>query len=157
MKDFAVTVKKTRKPIEIQNYIDYLKYIKPQFNIQNVNIETTRGYHLHFIIKSDTDINFRDLYPSKYGWNIKAIPIYNREGWVKYCEKDLLKNLHNRRLLLQPDSDSEVHPTEQDYKDYDEVFRMTDKDLDALAKDHEQELMEQDDYVPQKKIFFITD
>lgn len=147
MKDLAVTVKKTRKPIEIQNYIDYLKYIKPQFNIQNVNIETTRGYHLHFIIKSDTDINFKDLYPSKYGWNIKAVPIYNREGWIKYCEKDFIKNLHNRRLLLQEESDEEVHPTEQDYKDaewYDQWYK-------------DQQLKEINEYVPRTKILFKTD
>lgn len=147
MKDYAVTVKKTRKPIEIKNYIDYLKFISPQFNVQNVNIEDTRGYHLHFIIKSDSVIDFKGLYPAKYGWNIKCIPIYNRNGWIKYCEKDFMKNLHNRRLLLQEESDEEIHPTEQDYIDS-ELYDQYVLNL---------KLKEINEWIPQKRILFKTD
>lgn len=157
MKDLAVTVKKTRKPIEIQHYIDYLKFLKPQFNIQNVNIEDTRGYHLHFIIKSDTDINYKDLYPSKYGWNVKAIPIYNREGWVKYCEKDLLKNLHNRRILLQQKeyepTDTEIEWVEECEREY-ELKHQRENDLTA---DEQSDIFSHFDWIPPKRILFKTD
>lgn len=108
LREYAITVKKTRNPIEITDYINYLDYLKDMYMVYNVNIETTRGYHLHFII-STSNLDYKSLYPAKYGWNVKAVPIFFKDGWVKYCEKDLRQNLHLRKILLK---EPEREPTD---------------------------------------------
>lgn len=87
--EYAITARKTRKPVLKEHYEDYLSYIGDIGEVGNVNFETTRGMHCHFILKTDKKVNYRSLRPTKYGWNVKAVPIYNREGWISYSEKDL--------------------------------------------------------------------
>ncbi len=88
---YAITAKKTRKPITQQHYLDYLDYLTDLGKVGNVNFEDTRGLHTHFILQTTSKLDFNKLKPTKYGWNVKAIPIYNRKGWIKYCRKDNLK------------------------------------------------------------------
>jgi len=92
MPEYAVTLKKTRSPILDSDYFNYLDYLNEMFSLSNVNFESTKGLHCHFILESAQALNYQDLYIHKYGWSIKAIPIYNRERWIKYCKKDLKDN-----------------------------------------------------------------
>lgn len=85
---YAVTSKKTRQPVTQQHYLDYLDSLKDEYAIYNVNFETTRGLHVHYMLTSHTKLDFKDLYKTKYGWNHKAVPIYNRTGWESYIRKD---------------------------------------------------------------------
>ena len=102
---FAVTSRKTNKPISKIHYLDYLNACTDKGKIANVNFETTRGLHCHFIIKSDNDLKHNDLRPTKRGWNVKVVPIYNMNGWIKYCRKD-----HEENKDL-----NENNPYEDDY------------------------------------------
>lgn len=96
---YAITAKKTRKPISQTHYLDYLDYITDLGKVGNVNFETTKGLHTHFILKCEEKLDYRKLKPTQYGWNVKAVPIYNRKGWIKYCRKDNLKNTHLQELV----------------------------------------------------------
>ena len=102
MKDHAVTIKKTRNPITQKHYLDHLDILnKTVGKVGNVAFETTRGLHCHFTIKTDGKLNYQNLKPEKYGWNAKAVPIYNKVGWVSYCRKDYKEN---KELNSQPES-----------------------------------------------------
>lgn len=91
--EYAITAKKTRKPILKEHYMDYLDKISDLGTIGNVNFETTRGLHTHFILRTPDKLDYKKLYPTKYGWNVKAVPIYNRKGWKKYIRKDNIENV----------------------------------------------------------------
>lgn len=102
MFEYAITVKKTRKPVSHQHYCDYLDKMKEKGQIGNVYFELTRGLHLHYTLRSDKPIDCKKPYkPSKHGWNIWSVPIYNSQGWNTYCRKDHddqvkeLKELHS--------------------------------------------------------------
>ncbi len=86
--NYAITMKKTRKPVTKQHYFDYLDKIKDLGDIGNVNFETTRGLHVHFILKTKTRLNYQKLRPTRRGWNAKAVPIYDERGWIQYVRKD---------------------------------------------------------------------
>lgn len=88
MNCYAVTVKKTRKPITKQHYLDYLDKLSDSGKLANVYFEDTKGLHCHFTMKLKGRLDYKTLYPTKYGWNAKAVPIYNRKGWIDYCRKD---------------------------------------------------------------------
>lgn len=91
--EFALTVKKTRKPVTEQHYYDYLNYLSDYVtDIGNVRFEKTRGLHIHCIIKTDKYFDFKLLKPEKFGWNAMAVPIYNRAGWIRYARKDEKEN-----------------------------------------------------------------
>lgn len=85
---YACTARKTNKPITRTHYLDYLNAISDKGKVGNVNFEMTRGMHCHYIIETEQKISHNDLRPTKRGWNVKAIPMYNRKGWIKYCRKD---------------------------------------------------------------------
>ena len=87
MKQYAVTARKTNKPITEQHYQDYLRSISGKGEIGNVNYENKRGLHVHFVIESDSIINFNTLRPTKRGWMVKVVPIYNMKGWISYINK----------------------------------------------------------------------
>jgi hypothetical protein len=111
--EYAITTRKTRQPITKQHYEDYLSHLgdidrhnyydKASMkvirkgglgDVGNVNYEETKGLHVHYILKTDHPITSDNLYyysPSKHGWNHKAVPIFNRSGWISYCEKDKIK------------------------------------------------------------------
>lgn len=86
--EYAVTMKKTRNPVSKQHYCDALDRLRGMYKVGNVHMESTRGLHCHFVIKSDFQIKYTEIAPSKRGWNVKAVPLYNRRGWDKYCRKD---------------------------------------------------------------------
>ena len=88
MPEYAVTTRKTRKPVTKQHYYDYLDKISDLGEIGNVNFETTRGTHVHFILSTKTRLNYNQLRPTKRGWNAKAVPIHDRAGWISYIRKD---------------------------------------------------------------------
>lgn len=117
MFEYAITVKKTRKPVNIDEYANYLNYIKDMFTFGNVHIETTKGLHIHFLLTSQKRITYSDLYIQKHGWSIRAVPIYNRQGWTAYSSKDFLKNYALTNALLNKVNKPAYEPTEQDYKD----------------------------------------
>lgn len=100
--EYAVTAKKTRLPIEKVHYLDYLNKITDLGKVGNVYFETTKGLHVHFKVITDTKLNYKKLTPTKRGWNVKAIPIYNNKGWLTYCRKDHeeqvpeIKELHGK-------------------------------------------------------------
>lgn len=86
--EYAITARKTNKPILREHYYDYLDKLTDLGEIGNVNFETTKGIHLHFLIKTKNKVPFSDFRPSKRGWNVKAIPIYNKRNWIAYTRKD---------------------------------------------------------------------
>lgn len=93
--NYAITARKTTKPITKQHYLDYLDKISDLGNVGNVNFETTRGLHLHFQIKCKERIPFPKFRPTKRGWNVKAVPIYNMKSWEQYCRKDRYSHENN--------------------------------------------------------------
>lgn len=114
MFEYALTVKKTRNPINIDEYASYLSYIKDMFNVANVNIETTRGLHIHFLLTSEKRLIYKDLYIQPRGWSIKAVPIFNRRGWDIYTQKDLLKNYALTASLLRKVNKKTYKPTDEE-------------------------------------------
>lgn len=91
--DYAITVKKTRNPITQQHYLDYLDKLSDSGKISNVYFETTRGLHCHFMLTTEEPLDYKKtLYPTKRGWNAKAVRVYRRDGWIRYCRKDYEKN-----------------------------------------------------------------
>lgn len=86
--EYAITIRKTRRPVTKQHYYDYLDKIADLGSIGNVNFETKKGLHTHFILKTALRLNYNDLRPTKRGWNAKAVPVYNRKGWISYSRKD---------------------------------------------------------------------
>lgn len=90
MNYYAITAKKTRKPVSQEHYENYLSYCTDLGEVGNVNYERTRGLHIHFIIKTER-LDYKRLKPTKYGWSVKAVPIYNYQGWIQYIEKDNAK------------------------------------------------------------------
>lgn len=97
---YAVTVKKTRAPVSIEHYLDYLDYCQDLGTPSNVYVEDTRGLHIHFVLEATKGrIDFKKLKPEKYGWNVKAVPVYYDQGWKKYCRKDFERNLLHNELV----------------------------------------------------------
>lgn len=98
--NYAITARKTNKPISKVHYLDYLNKLTDIGAVGNVNFETTRGLHCHFIIKTISKTSFDKFRPTKRGWNVKAVPIYDRKGWIRYCRKD---HEENKELNDDPD------------------------------------------------------
>lgn len=109
MKVYAVTAKKTRNPITKQHYLDLLDYYKDLGIVANVAFETTRGLHVHFMLKTSSTLDYTKLKPTKYGWNVKAIPIYDYNGWIKYCRKDFDKNYNQHNNILDDFNDEMIN------------------------------------------------
>lgn len=91
--DYAITVRKTRHPITQLHYLDYLDKMSDSGKVSNVYFETTRGLHCHFMLTTEEPLDYKKtLYPTKRGWNAKAVRVYRRDGWIKYCRKDYTDN-----------------------------------------------------------------
>lgn len=86
--EYAITARKTVKPITKNHYFDYLDKIGDLGEIGNVNFETTKGLHCHFILKTKTKISNDSIRPTKRGWNCRKVPIRNHNLWKAYCRKD---------------------------------------------------------------------
>lgn len=97
---YAITAKKTRGVISKIHYEDYLGYISDLGSVGNVNYETTRGLHLHFVLLTKDKLDYSKLKPTKYGWNIKAVPIYDMDKWISYIQKDKPLFTERESLLL---------------------------------------------------------
>lgn len=111
--NYAVTVKKTRRPQTKQHYLDYLDRLGDYGEIGNVRFETTRGLHVHFSMVTNERLDYRVLKPEPKGWNAKAVPIYNRKGWIRYVRKDEEKNRDlNADLPFVDDERQTPHPDE---------------------------------------------
>lgn len=114
MPRYAMTAKKTRKPISSQHYLDYLDYCSDLGKVGNVNFEDTRGLHIHFVLDTKDKLDYRKLTPTKYGWNIKAVPIYNPKGWKLYCRKDYEKNKELNELVKGYETDDTIISIDSD-------------------------------------------
>lgn len=90
--EYAVTSKKTRNPIVLDDYFSYLEYLKQYGEISNVFVETTKGLHIHYVLTMDKRLDYNLLKHVKYGWSHKAVPIYNKQQWLMYIKKDSTKN-----------------------------------------------------------------
>lgn len=88
---YALTIKKTRGVPTEKDYEEYFSWLIAQgYQIWEVNYETTRGLHVHCILECAERIpHFKKaLYRDNFGWNLHAVPIFHRRGWVRYSEKD---------------------------------------------------------------------
>jgi len=87
----ALTLRKTRKPITLSDYVTYIKWLNDNdYIVGNVHYEDTKGLHLHGVIshKRGIPILQKNLKRDKYGWNVYLVPLYKPEGWANYCKKD---------------------------------------------------------------------
>jgi len=104
---YAVTSKKTRAPIMQEHYLDYLDSLADDYSIMNVNFETTRGLHCHYMLVSEKPLDYKTLYKTKFGWSHRAVPIFNRSGWEQYIRKDFdpttTVKTHFREEYIDPD------------------------------------------------------
>ena len=100
---YAITARKTVKPITKEHYHDYLSKIGDLGSIGNVNFEAKKGLHCHFVLEVKGKINYKELRPTKRGWNVKAVPIYSYREWSCYSRKD-------RELECNDDPDLFVPP-----------------------------------------------
>lgn len=139
--EYAITAKKTRNPVLKEHYLDYLDYLTDKGTVADVYFETTRGLHCHFKLRCISKLDYNILKPTKYGWNVKAVPIYNKSGWLKYCRKDFIKNqeLNNHIFLsdLSPeDSEGEQNEMSDRLKKYfsKNVFCCNNNNLEASPK-----------------------
>lgn len=89
---YAVTVRKTRNPVTQEHYLDYLDKISDYGEVANVRFEATRGLHCHFTLELQGKLEYSLLTPTKHGWNVKAVPVFNLAGWIRYSRKDELLN-----------------------------------------------------------------
>jgi len=96
---YAVTVKKTRGPIVMGHYVDYLAWLAQRGLILNLNFEDTRGLHCHFMFDSKTYMTAQDWKYEKYGWSIRATKLWDETVWNRYCMKDAHKPLNKAYLL----------------------------------------------------------
>lgn len=97
---YAMTIRKTRKPIMLSDYEIYLQWLSDQgFLVTEVHFEDTKGLHCHFILDSPAVLCYSDLKRDKYGWNIDFVPIYNCTGWMSYITKDKNKKVYHKALL----------------------------------------------------------
>lgn len=122
MKVYALTVKKTRKPITLALYEDYLTWLSKKVHVGNVNYEDTRGLHIHLVIQSEEEFPYNELKMEKYGWSYKMVPIYNHDGWIHYIEKDTKKDIKLEHMLQElhendPRTESEVPNIEPEYSE----------------------------------------
>ena len=99
MKVYAITARKTNKPITQAHYEDYLNAISDKGSVGNVRYEEKRGLHCHYTIKSDNIINYNTMRPTKRGWNVKVVPVYNMEGWISYINKHSCEDKEDVRFL----------------------------------------------------------
>lgn len=99
---YAITIRNTRKPIDRESYQVYLDWLSDRGDVSHVHFESNRGLHCHAQCWTPREFSFDDWYmaglvvngklqPKFRGWNVKAVPIFNTEGWIKYCEKEQLK------------------------------------------------------------------
>lgn len=99
---YAVTTRKTNKPITETHYHDYLAKIGDLGKVGNVNFETKRGLHCHFLLNTTSNyLDYKKLRPTKKGWNVKVVPIYNKRGWVSYCRKEYNTEAAEKELAQQ--------------------------------------------------------
>lgn len=101
MKTYALTIKKTRKPITLDLYEDYLSWLSGKCEVANINYEDTRGLHVHCVIRTSDEFQFSDLKIVPHGWSFKMVPIYNLAGWIKYSEKDADKRVESQLELQE--------------------------------------------------------
>lgn len=93
---YALTLKKTRKPILLTDYEDYLTWLQDRgYKVTEVNYEDTKGLHVHFILSAPAELIYGQLKRDPYGWSIRFVPIYNRTGWMKYITKDTNRDVYN--------------------------------------------------------------
>jgi len=96
--NYACTARKTTNPITKQHYLDYLDKISDLGTISCVNFEETKGLHCHFTITVQGKLDYNTMRPTKKGWNVKVVPIYDRQGWIRYSRKDQ-EGLKTKRLI----------------------------------------------------------
>lgn len=96
MNHWGLTIKKTRKPIWLSDYQQLLNEL-PMVK-QKIHYEDTRGLHCHLIL-SGTTIDYNDF--KRRGWSFKIEPIYDQEGWRRYCAKDENKQIKYKHMLLE--------------------------------------------------------
>lgn len=97
---YAITLKKTRKPILLSDYEVYLKWLTDKgYKVEDIHYETTKGLHCHFILDSPAEVCYSHLKRDKFGWNIKHVPIYYRKGWEEYIRKDQNRKWYDDAVL----------------------------------------------------------
>lgn len=99
---YAITVVKTTLPKTKDHYYDYLDSIDSMGFLGNVYFEETKGLHIHFLMKTGIRLDYKQLYPKKKGWSIKAVPVYDEAGWEAYCRKDTDDPLPNEYVYKMP-------------------------------------------------------
>lgn len=124
--EYAITSRKTRQPITVEHYEDFLSHLgdisrNDEYDgrgrrirvgglgdVGNVNYEEEKGLHVHYILKTNRPITSNDLYKyhAPHGWNHKAIPIFNRRGWLAYIRK----NQRPPEELEHPETDNIIPP-----------------------------------------------
>lgn len=98
---YAITLKKTRGVPRVSDYEDYLAWLRENsFEVMNVNYEVTRGLHIHFVLSSEEE-GYPNIKKEPHGWHIKCVPIWDRDGWVAYSEKDKSKDLKIQQILTE--------------------------------------------------------
>lgn len=94
---YALTLRKTRKPILLSDYTRELDYLKDLgYDVKDVNYEDTKGLHIHCVICSDSAISYDDKRFKRRGWNYYFKPIFYHKGWIKYATKDISKSIFEK-------------------------------------------------------------
>lgn len=94
---YALTLRKTRKPILLSDYTRELDYLKDLgYDVKDVNYEDTKGLHVHCVVRSDSVIVYDDKKFKRRGWNYYFKPIFYHKGWIKYATKDISKDIFLR-------------------------------------------------------------
>lgn len=92
---YALTLRKTRKPIKLSDYEQHIKELtEKRLEVLDVNYEDTKGLHLHCVIASPHELNYNNF--KSRGWNYLFKPIFYHRGWIKYCTKDMSKEIYLR-------------------------------------------------------------
>lgn len=94
MINYAVTLRKTRKPIWLSDYEERLKDFP---GTSNLNYEEDRGLHVHFVITVEDPLEYSALV--RRGWNVQFKKIYDYDGWQEYSEKKKSNDIYRKYQL----------------------------------------------------------
>lgn len=106
---YALTLRKTRQPIEYLHYEMYveklLKKLKNTIEVIEAHYETTQGLHYHAMVASLYKLRPKDLRLEKYGWSFQCNEVTHYDGWMNYIRKDITKQKEHLRMFLLTEDD----------------------------------------------------
>jgi len=93
---YALTIKKTRQPIFLTDYMPSVSLLKKHIGKINdqyceIHFENTKGLHYHAYISTKRKCSTQSLYKvlkMGWGWRFECEECRNKDAWLQYIRKD---------------------------------------------------------------------